>query len=284
MRLMSASDPLPALLSPLHLLRNLHRHWPLIRQFSVRELLNRNKGSSLGILWTLLHPLLMLAVYTFVFAVVWRARWDGDATDGAANSTFATSAFCGLIVFDIFASAVGTAPALIVNNSNFVKKVIFPIEVLPLAQLGAGLCVSALSLIILVAGHFMVAGQVSRTLFCLPLIITPLLMLAAGIAWFVASLGVFLRDLKQLITGVLLPVLFFMTPIFYPPQRVPESFRWVITFNPLASIVDNARRVVLRGQWPDWTAIALSAAIGFAVMQLGYAFFMKSKRSFADVL
>lgn len=285
LRPMSRVEPLLGLLSPLRLADSLWSSRSLIFQFSLRELFARNKGSSLGIIWTLLHPLLMLAVYTFVFAGVWKARWgDGNAAASESSAVFATSVFCGLLVFDVFGATVGAAPALIVNHPNYVKKVIFPIEILPLTQLGAALCVCAISTLVLVTGNLIVSGTLSPTLWCFPIVLLPLLMLTSGIAWFLASLGVFLRDLRQAVSGVLLPVLFFMTPIFYPPSRVPESFRWIVSINPLASIIEQARRTLLQGQLPDWTALGVSTLIGFVAMQLGFAFFMKSRRSFADVL
>jgi lipopolysaccharide transport system permease protein len=283
LRTANAPVPLAALLSPLHLARTLTTRRAMIAQFALRELTARNKGTLLGLAWTFLHPLLMLAVYTFVFAVVWQARW-GDADASANHALFATSVFCGLIVYDVFGSTVAAAPSLIVSQPNYVKKVIFPLEVLPLAQLGASLCVCGVSILILVGGNLLFAGGISPTIWLFPVVLVPLLSLAAGIAWFLAALGVFLRDLKQLVVGVLVPVLFFVTPIFYPPERVPGSFRWIIGVNPLAAIVDNARRTLLYGQWPDWHSLGLSALAGLVALQLGYAFFMKAKRSFADVL
>jgi lipopolysaccharide transport system permease protein len=278
----SATHRIGALLSPLHLIRTLASAWPLVIQFSRRELASRNKGTTLGMAWTFLQPLLMLSVYTFVFAVVWKARWSGAETE--SNALFATSVFSGLIVYEVFGATVGVAPVIVVANANYVKKVIFPLEVLPIAQLGASLCVCAVSVLILLTGNFLVAGTVSRTLWLFPLVLVPLVCFTSGVAWLLASLGVFLRDLKQAVGGVLLPVMFFMTPIFYPPERVPESFRWVIACNPLASIVDAARRTLLQGREPDWRSLAVAAVVGLIAMQLGYAFFMKSKRSFADVI
>jgi lipopolysaccharide transport system permease protein len=283
LRTANASVPLAALLSPLHLGRTLMLRRAMIVQFALRELTARNKGTLLGLAWTFLHPLLMLAVYTFVFAVVWQARW-GDADASVNHALFATSVFCGLIVYEVFGSTVAVAPSLIVSHPNYVKKVIFPLEVLPLAQLGASLCVCAVSVLILVLGNLALTGGVSSTIWLFPATLVPLLSLAAGVAWFFAALGVFLRDLKQLVGGVLVPVLFFVTPIFYPPERVPDSFRWIIDVNPLAAIVDNARRTLLYGQWPDWTSLGVATLVGLAAMQLGYAFFMKGKRSFADVI
>lgn len=285
LRPMSRIEPLVGLLSPIRLIRGLWASRGLIVQFSKRELFARNKGSTLGILWTLLHPLLMLVVYTFVFAVVWEARWtDGHAGEHESKVIFATSVFCGLIVFDIFGSTVGSACGLIVSHPNYVKKVIFPIEILPLTHLGAALCVSSISTCVLLAGNLLVTHRISATLWCYPLVIIPLIMFTAGIGWLLASLGVFLRDLRQVVSGVLLPVMFFMTPIFYPPSRVPEAFRWVTLSNPIAGVIDNARRTLLYGQYPDWSSLAYTTILGALVMQLGFAFFMKSRRSFADVL
>ncbi len=285
LRPMSRIEPLIGLLSPIRLVTGLWASRSLIVQFSKRELFARNKGSTLGIVWTLLHPLLMLAVYTFVFAVVWKARWtDGDAAAHESNVVFATSVFCGLIVFDIFGSTVGAASGLIVNHPNYVKKVIFPIEILPLAHLGAALCVSCISTCVLLAGTLLVSHTISSTVWCYPLVMIPLIMFTAGIGWLLASLGVFLRDLRQVVSGVLLPVMFFLTPIFYPPSRVPEAFRWVTLGNPIAGVIENARRTLLYGQYPDWVSLGYSALLGAVVMQLGFAFFMKSRRSFADVL
>jgi len=273
---------LAQLLSPITLIGNMRANSSLVMQFSKRELMAKNKGSSLGIVWTIAHPLIMLAVYTFVFAVVWQARWG--VGEGESKAQFAISVFCGLIVFDVFASCVGPSTSLIVYNSNFVKKVIFPLEVLPVSLLGAGLCVGAISTSILLIANAVFNSKVSETMYMFPLVLIPLMAWTMGLSWLVASLGVYLRDLRQIVTGVLLPVFFFATPIFYPPERVPEEFGWIVTWNPLAPVIDASRRTLLYGQVPDWTALGVVTLAGLIVLQLGFAFFMKSKRSFADVL
>jgi lipopolysaccharide transport system permease protein len=282
MRLMSQGVPLATLLSPVYLAATLLAQRGLLVQFVQRELLARNRGSSLGIFWTLLQPLLMLCVYTFVFAVVWKARWGSDENE--SNVIFASSVFCGLIVFDIFGSTVGAAPTLIINNANFVKKVIFPLELLPLAQLGAALCTSLISIIILVSGNAIFGTGLWMTVLLLPLILLPVIMFSAGVAWIISALGVFLRDLKQIVAGLLLPVLFFVTPVFYPSSRVPEAFAWILAVNPLAPMVENVRRVTLQGVGPDWPGFFATLLIGYVTFQAGYAFFAKSKRGFADVI
>jgi lipopolysaccharide transport system permease protein len=285
MREVGGVVPLAQLLSPVTLMANMRANWTLVVQFSKRELMSKNKGSSLGIVWTIVHPLLMLAVYTFVFAVVWQAKWGmGGGTGEESKAQFAISVFCGLIVFDIFASCVGPSTGLIVNNSNFVKKVIFPLEVLPVSLLGAGLCIGGISTSILLIANGVLNSKVSETLYMFPLVLVPLMAWTMGLSWLVASLGVYLRDLRQVVAGVLLPVFFFATPIFYPPERVPAGFEWVVTWNPMAPVIDASRRTLLYGQVPDWMPLGVVTLVGFIVLQLGFAFFMKSKRSFADVL
>ncbi|MBL8763423.1 MAG: ABC transporter permease [Phycisphaerae bacterium] len=264
------------------MIANLWRQRELTWQFVKREVVARHRGTYLGLAWSVVLPLFMLAVYTFIFSVVFKAKWNLSADESPAR--FAVTMFCGTILFDVFAATVGNAPSVIVNNPNYVKKVVFPLEVLPLALLGSSLVYGAISLVVLLAGVVLLQGYVPATAWLFPLVVLPLLMFSAGLAWFFAGLGVFLRDIRQLISGVLMPVLFFMTPIFYPIDRVPERFRIVLQLNPLSPIVDSARRVLMWGQAPDWLGLAATAVIGGVVMLLGYAFFMKGKRGFADVL
>jgi len=186
------------LLDPAVLARNLWSNRALIGQFVRREFLARNRGSALGFVWTILHPLLMLAVYTFVFAIIWNARWGGAQE---SQGLFAVSVFCGLIVWKAFPAGVGGAPSVVVSNANLVKKVIFPIEILPLTAIGSSVIVSCVSLAILLAANGFVSGGVSTTLWALPVVLVPLLALTSGVSWLVASLGVFLRDLRQLVAG-----------------------------------------------------------------------------------
>jgi lipopolysaccharide transport system permease protein len=284
LRTVSARVSLRALLNPLAMAAHLWGLRDLAVQFTRREVAARHKGSVLGVVWNFLHPLMMLGVYTFVFAIVWQARWLPIGGEEGGRGVFALSVFAGLVMWEIFSSGVGSAPTLIANNANFVKKVIFPLEVLPLAQIGAAAVVAGVSFLVLLAGNLAVRGSISPTLWLFPLVLPALFALTAGLSWFVASLGVFLRDLRQLVAGMLLQVFFFMTPIFYPLERVPEPYQGVLRLNPMASIIENARRTALFGEYPDWVSLGIVTAVGLLVMQLGYAFFMKSKRSFADVI
>ncbi|MBX3409921.1 MAG: ABC transporter permease [Phycisphaeraceae bacterium] len=284
LRRVSAPVSVRPLLNPAAMAAHLWSLRGLFVQFTRREVAARHKGSVLGVVWNFLHPLMMLGVYTFVFAIVWQARWLPIGGDEGGRGAFALSVFAGLVMWEVFSGGVGTAPTIIVNNTNFVKKVIFPLEVLPLAQIGASAFVAGVSLLVLLAGNIALRGSVSPTLWLFPLVLPALFSLTAGLAWFVASLGVFLRDLRQIVSGLLLQVMFFMTPIFYPLERVPDPYQSVLRLNPMASIVDNARRTVLYGVQPDWASLGLVTLVGLLVMLLGYAFFMKSKRSFADVI
>jgi lipopolysaccharide transport system permease protein len=275
------------LLNPFRAASDLWEMRGLLGQFTARLLSERHRGSYLGLLWAILHPLLMLGVYTFVFAVVWQAKWGG--TVGNDKGSFALTLFAGLLIFDVFSAGVAPAPGLIVENPNYVKKVVFPLEVLPIAAVASSLALGSVGLCVLLLGKAIMGGgesgpRVSPTLYMFPLLLPGLLALTAGVTLFLASLGVFLRDIRPLVQGLVLQVLFFMTPIFYPVERVPEWLRGVLAWNPLAVYVEAGRRTLVEGRAPDWPALAIITLVSLAVFQFGFAFFMKSKRGFADVL
>lgn len=271
-----------ALLNPARMAARLWSLRGLVWQFSLRDIAARNRGTALGIVWLVVQPLLMLAVYTFVFAIVWSARWGVAPTENKVQ--FALTIFAGLALFEVFGSAVSQAPVLIVFNPNYVKKVVFPLEVLPFAAVLASLKLGLVSLVVLVAGQAVTGGGVSRTLYLLPVVLVPLVCLTAGLTLLLAALGVFLRDIKPIVSGLVLNVLFFMTPIFYPLERVPEWLREALAVNPLAVIVESGRRVLVFGQMPDLAGLGIVTLVSLVVLQAGYAFFVKSKRGFADVL
>jgi lipopolysaccharide transport system permease protein len=268
-------------LNPLHLVRNLWSHHDLIRQFTSREVEGRYKGSFLGLFWSFVTPLVMLLIYTFVFGVVFKAKWPNAKT--GSLSEFAVTLFCGLIAFNIFSECIGRAVALITSVPNYVKKVVFPLEILPISVLGTALFHGGISLGVLLVANVLVSGVLHWTLVLLPLVLLPLLCLTLGLTWFLASLGVFVRDIGYTVT-LALQMLFFLTPIFYAVENIPEPYRTIISLNPLTPIVQDLRRVVLWGSLPAWNELALLILGSGAVMILGYAFFMKTKKAFADVL
>jgi len=279
----SATVPgLLPLLNPAALLANLWRHRDLVRQFTVRYFVSRHRGTFLGAWWGLLLPLLMLAVYSFVFNTIFTARWGQTPNERLAE--FPVVLFCGMVVYGVFSETAARAVGLVVGNPNFVKKVVFPLEILPVASLGAALLFAGLSMVLVVAGNAVFLHRFPVTLLLFPLILLPLVAISLGLAWFLASLGVFIRDMENIVIVLIQQVLFFMTPIFYRTENLPPGLQRVIMLNPLAVIVENARRTVIWGTLPDWWDLGWCAVVSLALMQLGYAWFMSTKRGFADVL
>ncbi|MGB9624090.1 MAG: ABC transporter permease [Phycisphaerae bacterium] len=275
------SQPVSYYLRPATLWRSLWGHRDLIRQLTWRNVLIRYRGSILGVLWSFLLPLLMLAVYTFVFGVVFQSRWPGRKT--ASIGEFALTLYAGLVVYTLFSETLNAAPQLIVGNPNYVKRVVFPLEILPLCSLGAALFQACIGIVALLACEVVFTGGLSRTVYWFPAVLLPLLMLTLGLAWFLASLGVYVRDAGQII-GIVLQVLMFLSPIFYSIEQVPAGFQAAMRLNPLTVIVVNARNTLLWGQPPEWIWLVATGAGSFVVMQLGYVWFMKTRRGFADVL
>ncbi|MBK5929406.1 sugar ABC transporter permease [Halochromatium salexigens] len=246
-----------------------------------REVSGRYRGSILGLLWSLLTPILMLMVYTFVFSVVFRARWG---IDGEENKTqFAVVLFVGLIIHALFSEVINRAPALIVGHVNYVKKVVFPLEILPVVSMGAALFQALMSLGVLLLAFVLLNGFVHWTLVLLPLVLLPLVCLTLGLAWLLASLGVFLRDVGQ-VTGIVTMMLLFLAPIFYPMSALPEALRPWMLLNPLTFIIEQSRQVLLLGQMPNWLGLALYSLVACGIGYAGYAWFQKTRKGFADVL
>jgi len=268
-------------LNPVGPLYNLYRHRDLLRQFVRREVEGRYRGSSLGIVWSLITPLLMLAIYTFVFSVIFKARWRPESE--ANQGEFAITLFAGLIAFSVFSDMVNRAPTLIISNPNYVKKVVFPLEILPVSALGATLFHALINVAILVAANLLIAGTLSATIVLLPLVAIPLIGLSLGLSWFLAALGVYLRDIAYVV-GLVTQVLFFMSAIFYPIEAVPEGLRPILRLNPLSEVVESFRRTLVWNQMPDWGAWLVVAALSGVVLLLGYTWFMKTKSGFADVI
>jgi lipopolysaccharide transport system permease protein len=277
----SRSESVLHYLNPIAMARNLWRHRDLIRQFTRREIEGRYKGSFLGLFWSFINPLVLLLIYTFVFGLVFKARWPNAKTDNLGE--FAGTLFCGLICFNIFSDCINRAPGSIISVPNYVKKVVFPLEILAVSAFGSALFHALVSLSILLCANLLFNGSLQWTLLLLPIVALPLVFLSLGLSWFLASLGVFIRDISYTVT-LIVQVLFFVTPIFYPLQAIPEPYQSIIRFNPLTSVVENFRRVILWGGQPSWTGLLLWLLATGVVMLLGYAWFMKTKKAFADVI
>jgi len=291
--LRGGAPPAWRLASPLGLALQLWSQRDLVRQLTAREILGRYRGSHLGVLWSFLTPLLLLAVYTTVFGAIFRRSWSGLPGTGAAATPaegwaghveFALTVFCGLLVFNVFSECVSKAPNLVVHQPSYVKKVVFPLEILPVAVLGSSLAHAAVGVGLLVTGLACLdPASLSPAMLWFPLVLVPLAMLCLGLGWILSSLGVFVRDVGHAVV-VVTQMLFFMTPIFYSIDMIPEPYVRLLELNPLAHSVEDARRVLIWGEIPQWEWWAGAMLVSLLTAVLGYAFFMKSKRAFADVL
>ncbi|MDI6527833.1 ABC transporter permease [Pseudomonas otitidis] len=256
------------------------QHRELIKASAKREVLGRYRGSAMGLLWSFFNPVLMLAVYTFVFSEIFKARWSGGS---GSKSEFALVLFAGLIVFNLFSECINRAPGLILANSNYVKKVIFPLEVLPFVNLLSALFHGSVSLIVWLLAYALLFGVPHVSVFYLPLIILPLVQFIMGLSWALASLGVYLRDIGQLI-GIITTVLMFLSPLFYPATALPESYRHLLYVNPLTPAIEQVRAVLYFGKSPDLVLLGLYWAASSVIAWLGFALFQKTRKGFADVL
>ena len=270
---------LPA--SPLFLLQMLWTHRRLIAQMSRREVVGRYRGSILGLTWSFFNPLLMLLIYTFVFGVVFKARWSegGDLS----QSQFALLLFTGMIVHGLIAECLVRAPDLIVNQVNYVKKVVFPLETLSVVVWISAIFHTLVSIVALLVAMALIRGSVPPTAPLFVLVLTPLAIGTLGMAWILSSLGVFVRDISQTI-GLLMTILLFVSPIFFPLSALPPEFRPWVALNPLTFFIEQARNVVIWGVLPDWSGLAVRMVAACAFACFGYWWFQRTRKGFGDVL
>lgn len=266
-------------ISPIAMMQSLVKNRSLIYQMSKREVVGRYKGSAMGLLWSFFNPILMLMVYTFVFSVIFKARWPGVTN----NLEFAGILFAGLIVYSLFSECVSRAPSLILSNVNYVKKVVFPLDILPWIALGSSLFHACISIIVLLAFMLVLSGSLHWTVVFFPIIVLPLLLLTMGISWALASLGTYIRDIGQGI-GIVVMAMMFLSPIFYPATAFPESYRVFFYLNPLTFIIEQSREVLLWGHMPNWEGLGIYFLASLVIAWLGFVWFQKTRRGFADVL
>lgn len=245
-----------------------------------RDILGRYRGSAGGLIWSLITPILMLAIYTFVFSGIFKARWSADST---SPLDYALQLFVGLIIHGLAADCFNRAPMLVVGNVSYVKRVLFPLDTLAVVNLLASLFHAAISLVVLVVFFIAVEHHLYFTVLWLPVVLLPYLVMLAGISWMLAALGVYLRDISQLM-GLVTMVLLFMSPVFYPISNLPERFHIFFKLNPLTIIIEQARVVTLQGHAPDFIALGVYMLVALAVAWGGLAAFHKMKKGFADVL
>jgi len=264
------------------LIRSLVYNRDLIRQMTRREVVGRYKGSFFGLAWSFFYPVFSLAVYTFVFSEIFKSRWgSGDGAESKAQ--FALILFVGLIVLGLFSEVLNRAPGLIVSNINYVKRVVFPLEILPVVAMGAALFHAFVSVMVLLLAFLLSNGNIYWTALLLPLVLLPLIVLILGIAWFLASLGVFVRDASQTV-GIVTTIMMFISPVFYPITAVPKEFQTLILANPLTFMIEQSREVLIWGHTPNWFGLGFYTLAASLVAWGGFAWFQKTRKGFADVL
>ncbi|MFA6285817.1 MAG: ABC transporter permease [Opitutaceae bacterium] len=260
------------------------KNFQLWWQFTRREVETRHKGSHLGILWTLLTPLLEFAIYTIIFGVLFGGRYGVAKQE--SHASYALGVFLSLTLFRLLAETIGTAPGIILSQANLVKKVVFPVQLLPLCTLGGILFRVCISLLLFLVGFLLFGPGLHLTNLWLPVVLLPLILLAAGLAWFLSALGVFLRDISQL-TGALTLILLYSSAVFYSADMIAtkSQLAWsILRFNPLLHIIEDARRVLLWQLSPDPGSLAYTWGVGLLTAFIGYTAFRKLRPAFADVL
>ncbi|ASG24694.1 ABC transporter permease [Nitrospirillum viridazoti] len=267
-----------AVMSP-SITSRLYANRRLILRLAVRQLSAKWQGTMLGMVWSLLTPLLTFAVYGFVFTQIFHSRWTGSLS----AASYPLLIFSGLVTFSIFSETVNAAPTLILENASYVKKVIFPLEILPIVSILVNIVNAGFGLAILLIVQLVTTGSLSFGLIYVPFIILPLGVATLGVAWFLASLGVFIRDMRHIV-GVATSLLMFLTPIFYAPETVPDSFKLVMKLNPIALTLEQMRAAIFLGQFPDLLDYLGLWAYALFIASLGYAWFARSRKAFADVL
>lgn len=273
-------------ISPWAMVRSLTVHRDLILQMAKREVVGRYRGSVLGLLWSFFNPLVMLAVYTFAFSYIFKVRLNpGRSPDQHEPMTdFAIFAFVGLLLYTLFAETLNRAPTLILNNANYVKKVIFPLEVLPWVALFSALMHMLISVGVLLLANLVLNQQFHWTVIFFPLVLLPFMLVTIGLAWVLASLGVYLRDIAQTIT-IITQILIYLAPVFYRLEFISNPYIQVlIRWNPLTIPIEASRALLLRGEIPSLSALAVYWGVSLVVAYLGFVWFQRTKRGFADVL
>ena len=267
--------------APVAMFKSLWGNRQLIWQMTRREIDGRYRGSMIGLAWSFITPILLLLVYTFVFSVVFKARWNVGGDE--SKTDFAIILFAGMIVFNLFAEIVNRAPGLVTSNVNYVKKVVFPLEILPGIALGSALFHSLISLLVLLLAQFILNRSLPWTIIFFPLVLLPLIFFCMGIAWFLSAIGVFIRDVGQ-ITGLLTTILMFMSAVFYPLSALPEEYQFWLGLNPLVLIITESRKVLILGESPNWATLSAALFVSLAIAFAGFWWFQKVRKGFADVI
>ena len=252
----------------------------LLFSLTWRDIKSKYSGSVIGWFWALVTPLIMLGVYTFVFSVVFNARWGGQIE---SKSQFALFLFSGLIQFNFFSESLNTSAGSILGNENYVKKIIFPLEVLPLVSCSVSLFHFCLGFLVWLAGYILIIGTPSASIFFFPFLFFPFILFVIGLSWLCSSLSVYLRDLPYILSLVT-TLLLFMSPIFYSISSVPRNFQWILELNPLTPFIETGRNLLMQGTFPSFLNYCVCLIVGLVTFLLGFRVFSKVKRGFPDVL
>nr|QED89914.1 O-antigen export-TMD component [Klebsiella pneumoniae] len=236
----------------------------------------------MGLFWSFINPIFMLAVYTIVFSVVFKAKWGAGAVN-EPKTQFAVILFVGMITHGFFAETLMRAPGLIIQHANYVKKVVFPLEILPVVTLLSVLFHSFISFCVLLIAFITFNGFLHWTVIFAPFVFLPLVILTLGLAWLLSSLGVYIRDIGQSI-GIIMTVVMFLSPVFYPLSALPKAFQHIVLLNPLTFIIEQARTVIIWGGVPDFVGLAVYTLVSVIIMLLSYIWFQKTRKGFADVI
>jgi lipopolysaccharide transport system permease protein len=260
--------------------QTLKRDLVLASTMTRRKITEQYRGSLLGVIWALLTPLLMLLVFTFVFGVVFQSRWQ-PTSDSIVE--FAIIIFCGLTTFSIFSGTVSSAPTLVTGQRNLVKKIVFPLHILPLVSLGDALFDALIAFGILIVLQIMFGSGIHITMLLLPVLLLPLCLFVLGVAWFLAAFGVYVRDVR-LIIQPLITALMFLSAVFYPLSALPSWLQPALVWNPLSSSIEMVRNALVFGVAPDALVWGGNFALGLVVTVLGLTFFQSTRRGFPDVM
>lgn len=266
-------------------INSMRKNRELMVQLVKRNLSSKYKGTTLGMVWNFLQPMILLLVYTYAFGMLFHSQWIDTSAGNLADKKFsyAVVVFCGMTVYNIFSDVVAMSPNLFVSNPNYIKKIIFPLEILPIAQVITSIISNLIWFTILFVGAVLFSGSLSWTMLLLPMILLPYVLMLTGIAFVLASLGVFFRDLAQ-VCMLITQIMYLMTPIFYSAEMVPEELDFVLVINPLAWFVSETRKIFIFKQLPDFGGIAIWLAIAVLIFYLGFCCLKKTERGFADVL
>lgn len=261
-------------------LRAFASHRTLIGRLVMREWQSRYRGAFLGLTWAILTPLLMVGVYGFVFSYIFQPRW---IVPEGVQTNFVMLLYSGVLIFGVFSECIGRAPTLVLENVSYVKKVVFPLGILPLVAMGGALLNFLLGFIVMQVISLVAFGPPPVTILLLPIVLMPLILFTLGLTWVLAGLGVYNRDLRHLV-GIIISFILFLSPIFYPSSAFPTEYASILSLNPIASVLETSKQILFWGQLPDWRSLC-SAYLGSGLLSLaGFAFFTWLRSGFADVV